>query len=404
MLYLLGFIYIVFYVLPSVVLSLLQWKHISLKLQEEPVILPRKDWEEAGEYSLAKLKFSVIKDVVEAVIFLLWLFILLPSLEGLLSVWNIPDILRWTFFVMIFFFIGSIFSFPINFYSTMVLDKKYGFTKSSLGLFLKDTSKELVMLLFVSGIVSFMLIWVISTFTYWWLYGFALVFVIAVLVNMFYPILIAPIFNKFTPLNDENLREKIELMMTKVGFKSKGIFVMDASKRDGRLNAYFGGLGSAKRVVLFDTLLEKVSQDGLLAILGHELGHFKHRDIIKNIAVMAVLMFVLFFIMGNLPESLFVSLGILQNPATTIIFLLLISPIVGFWAMPIMGLVSRKAEYRADEYGSNLTSKRSLAEALIRLVNENKSFPCSHPAYIFFHYSHPPLFERLKALEYQMGK
>lgn len=404
MLYLLGCVYIVFYMLPSVVLSLLQLRHIRRKLGEKPVILPHKEWSEAGHYSLEKLKFSVIKDGVETIVFLLWLFVLLPRLEGLLSASNMPEILQWALCVMIFFFIGSIFSFPINFYSVMVLDKKYGFTKSSLGLFIKDAIKELVMLLLIVGVISLMLIWVMSVFVYWWLYGFALVFAIAVLFNTFYPILIAPIFNKFTPLNDENLRERIESMMTRVGFKSKGIFVMDASKRDGRLNAYFGGLGNAKRVVLFDTLLEKVSQDGLLAILGHELGHFKHKDIIKNIAVMAVLMFVLFFIMGNLPTNLFTSLGVSQNPATTIIFLLLISPIVSFWAMPIMGIVSRKAEYRADEYGSQLTSKRSLAEALIRLVNENKSFPCSHPAYIFFHFSHPPLFERLKALNYETGK
>ncbi|PAF41315.1 peptidase M48 [Helicobacter sp. 11S03491-1] len=403
MLYLLGFIFIVFYTFPSIVLSCLQFKHINSHINKNPIILSPKDWQEAGEYSLAKLRVSIIQNIIEAVVFVLWIGIGLFGLENFLKEWDIFENVYFLTYVLIFLIIGAIISIPMSFYVTMKLDKKYGFAKGTLSLFIKDTLKEFAMLIIIAGIVVFLLIEIIENFYYWWVYSFLLVFMLAILANVLYPILIAPIFNKFTSLNDDNLREQIEYMMKKVGFRASGIFVMDASRRDGRLNAYFGGLGKSKRVVLFDTLLQKVSQEGLLAILGHELGHFKHKDILKNIVIMGIVLFILFFIAGNLPQELFNSIGIEYNPATMIVFLLLISPVVSFWAMPIIGYFSRKAEYGADEYGAELTNKRALAEALIRLVNENKAFPCSHPLYIFFYYTHPPLLERLRALDYQGG-
>lgn len=404
MLYFLGFVYIFFYTFPNIILAYLQSNHIRVALTKEPAILSPSDYKEAGEYSLEKLKISMISNVIDAVMFLLWIFVGLIWLQDFSASLGLNETLASLIYVLGFLVINFIISLPMGYYSQMVLDEKYGFNKSTLGLYIKDLLKGFLMLVVIGGVVVFLILQIMEYFSYWWFYGFCLIFAIAILANVLYPILIAPIFNKFTPLDDMNLALKIESMMTKVGFKSSGIFVMDASKRDGRLNAYFGGLGKSKRVVLFDTLLEKVSQEGLLAILGHELGHFKHKDILKNILVMGVLLFVLFFIAGNLPNAIFEDLGIPSNPALTIVFLLLISPIVSFWAMPIIGYFSRKAEYGADEYGASLTNKRCLAEALIRLVNENKSFPCSHPAYIFFYYTHPPLLERLKALDYHMEK
>ncbi|PAF54381.1 peptidase M48 [Helicobacter sp. 13S00482-2] len=404
MLYFLGFIYIFFYTIPNIILNYLQSKHIRLSLKKDPVILSPDDYVDAANYSLAKLKLSNISSIVDAVMFILWVYVGLSWLQDLSRDWGENQNIISLAYVMVFLLIGFIVSLPLGYYTQMVLDKRYGFNKSSFSLYLKDLLKSLVMLIVIGGIVVFLIIEIIQNFYYWWLYGFFLIFGIAILANVLYPTLIAPIFNKFTPLNDEALSKKIESMMMKVGFKSSGIFVMDASKRDGRLNAYFGGLGRSKRVVLFDTLLQKVSQEGLLAILGHELGHFKHKDIIKNITIMGILLFVLFFVAGSIPDSVFEGLGVFPSSGLTIVFLLLISPVVSFWAMPIIGYFSRKAEYRADEYGSNLTNKRCLAEALIRLVNENKSFPCSHPAYIFFYYTHPPLLERLRALDYHMEK
>jgi STE24 endopeptidase len=247
---------------------------------------------------------------------------------------------------------------------------------------------------------------IISNFTYWWLWSFVFIFIIVVLINMLFPTFRAMFFDKLTPLDDEELNSEIKTLMDKTGFVSAGVFISDASKRDSRLNAYFGGLGKTKRVVLFDTLIEKLTTKELLAVLGHELGHFAHGDIYKNIALVGVMLFAMFGVFGNLPESLYLELGLSQSPAITMILLLLFMPVLGFLMMPIMGVVSRHNEYEADKMGSELagvTGEIELANALKKLVSENKSFPLSHPLYIFFHYTHPPVLERLKALGVDIG-
>ncbi|MCK4441595.1 MAG: M48 family metallopeptidase, partial [Sulfurovaceae bacterium] len=205
---------------------------------------------------------------------------------------------------------------------------------------------------------------------------------------------------KFSPMEESELKTDIETMMDKVGLKSDGIFVMDASKRDSRLNAYFGGLGKTKRVVLFDTLLEKLRPKELLAVLGHELGHFSHGDIWKNIAMMGVLLFTSFFLLGHLPDELFLDMGVEHKAGVEIAMMMLLLPLVSFVFTPIMSLVSRHNEYGADEFGSKLGGKENLVSALIKLVDENKSFPKSHPLVVFFYYTHPPVLERLKELGY----
>lgn len=195
--------------------------------------------------------------------------------------------------------------------------------------------------------------------------------------------------------------------MDKTGFVSSGVFVSDASKRDARLNAYFGGFGKAKRVVLFDTLIEKLTTKELLGVLGHELGHFAHGDIYKNIALVGVMLFAMFGIFGNLPESLYLEMGLSDEPYVMMILLMLFMPVLGFLMMPIMGIISRHNEYEADKMGSELggaSGAIELANALQKLVSENKSFPHSHPLYIFFHYTHPPVLERLKALGVDIQK
>jgi len=194
--------------------------------------------------------------------------------------------------------------------------------------------------------------------------------------------------------------------MDKTGFVSSGVFVSDASKRYARLNSYFGGFGKAKRVVLFDTLIEKLTTKELLAVLGHELGHFAHGDIYKNIALVGAMLFAMFAMFGNLPDSLYLELGMRESPAIVMILLLLFMPVLGFLMMPIMGIVSRHNEYAADKMGSELGGSGGaveLANALKKLVTENKSFPLSHPLYIFFHYTHPPVLERLKELGVDIG-
>jgi STE24 endopeptidase len=208
-------------------------------------------------------------------------------------------------------------------------------------------------------------------------------------------------FDKLSPLENEELASQIKELMDKTGFISSGVFISDASKRDARLNAYFGGLGKTKRVVLFDTLIQKLSTKELLAVLGHELGHFAHGDIYKNIALVGTMLFAMFGIFGNLPNSIYAELGLNNEPYVVMMLLLLFMPILGFIMMPIIGILSRHNEYEADKTGSELAGENGsyeLANALKKLVKENKSFPLSHPIYIFFHYTHPPVLERFKAL------
>ena len=219
---------------------------------------------------------------------------------------------------------------------------------------------------------------------------------------MFFPTLRAMFFDKLSPLEDEELNKQITRLMDTTGFQSSGVFISDASKRDARLNAYFGGLGKTKRVVLFDTLLEKLTPNELLAVLGHELGHFQHGDIYKNMALMGGMLFAMFALFGNLPDTLYMELGVQKSAANMMILFMLVMPLLSFVMMPLMGIMSRHNEYAADKTGADLGGKFFLSEALKKLVSENKSFPLSHPIYIFFYYTHPPVLERLKELGFDI--
>ena len=305
-----------------------------------------------------------------------------------------------------FVVINSILSLPFEYYEKFVLDEKFHFNKSTLQLWIKDSAISFVLTLILGSLVVWGIYTIMTSVTLWWLWSFVFIFSVVILINMLYPAFRATFFDKLTPLKDEELDAQIKELMDKTGFVSSGIFVSDASKRDARLNAYFGGFGKAKRVVLFDTLIEKLTTRELLAVLGHELGHFAHGDIYKNIALVGAMLFAMFGIFGNLPESLYLELGMSESPYLVMILLMLFMPVLGFIMMPIMGMVSRHNEYEADKMGSELAGiggEIELANALTKLVKENKSFPLSHPLYIFFHYTHPPVLERLKELGVDIG-
>lgn len=396
----LSIIFILFYTFPVCIIAILQINHI--KASNEVIILEQNDFLIAKNYAITNQFFHIYETIFSGILFVFWInfgFFWLNSLFG--ENYSNITIFNQILFVVLFLLINSILVFPLESYKTLVIDKSFGFTKSSTKLYILDFLKSLFLMIAFGAILSFGLIYLIQNTPNWWIFGFMLLLAVAVLANVIYPTIIAPLFNKFSPLSDEDLKSSITKMMDRVGFKANGIFVMDASKRDGRLNAYFGGLGKSKRVVLFDTLLSKVTKNELLAILGHELAHFKHKDLIKNIFIMAVLLFILFLIAGNLPNVIFN--GFQKNGASIICVLILIFSLISFYFLPIVNYFSRKAEYKADEFGSNLTNANDLGSALVKLVNENKAFPYSHKIYIFFYMSHPPLIERLKALKYKIN-
>jgi len=387
------------YVLISIYTSVMQIGFINDAKNKSAVLLKTSDYIKAASYSVAKEKLSILSSFFDYLVFIAWMGFGINFLSSNIFFEN--EALLNIAIVMGFVVINSVLSLPFTYYEKFVLDQKYGFNKSTLGLWIKDTLISFVMTFIFGSIVVWGIYEIISNLMYWWIWSFVFIFGVVVLINMLYPTFRAMFFDKLTPLKDEDLDEKIKDLMDKTGFKSSGVFVSDASKRDARLNAYFGGFGKAKRVVLFDTLIEKLSTKELLAVLGHELGHFAHGDIYKNIALVGGMLFVMFGIFGNLPESLYLELGVSQEPYMVMILLMLFMPVLGFIMMPIMGIVSRHNEYEADRMGSELGGaggEIELANALMKLVEENKSFPLSHPLYIFFHYTHPPVIERLRSL------
>lgn len=377
-------------------LSILQIKFISQNATKKAVVLNQEDYEKAAVIGIENEKFSLASNIFSFILLVFWSLCGANLLQNLFN-----DGLFWDMvFCVAFLVINSLFHLPFEIYERFVKDKKFGFSTITPKLFVIDLFKSLALIVIFGGIFIYLLLWIFESLgEFWWIWGFCFAFGVILLINLIYPTLIAPIFNKMTPLNDENLTNSINSLLESCGFKSSGVFVMDASKRDNRLNAYFGGLGSTKRVVLFDTLIKKLTQNEILAVLGHELGHFKHKDLLKNIALMSVVLFVLFFVLGNIPSSFYTALDLKQNGGALIVIFLLYSPVLNAIFEPLISAFSRSHEFGADKFGADNTNKNDMISALKKLGCENKSFPISHKIYSFVYHSHPSLFERINKLE-----
>ncbi len=395
MLLTIGIIYFI-YVLAKIYISTMEIGFIAKAKQDPAVILDPSNYIKAADYKIATQRMDMLSTLVEYVMFMFWIGFGLKWLERVITIQD--PTLKSVAYVLAFIVIGYLISLPFDLYKTFYLDKKFGFSNMTPKLYIVDTLKSAALFFIFGGVIIYVLVKFIDMGENWWLWGFGFIFIVILIINLIYPTLIAPIFNKFEVLKDENLKASIEKLLATVGLKSDGVFTIDASKRDNRLNAYFGGLGKSKRVVLYDTLVQKLNERELLAVLGHELGHYKHKDIFKNIFMTGILMFILFYIFGHLPQALFDAVGVPKAPHTIIAFFLIFSPVISFFFMPIFGIVSRANEYAADRFGSEVQDAPALASALQKLANENKSFPKSHPLFIFFYYTHPPLIERLRHL------
>lgn len=394
----LGTIYFI-YVLVKLYISFLELNYVKKAKDFAPIILSKENYKKAAEYKIKNEQFNILSNLYDYALFLIWIFFGLHFIETLII--SNGGILQSTIYVLCFLFINYLLSLPFDVYSTFVKDKQFGFTTIDIKTYFQDQIMSMIMLIIFGGIIIALISYIIINVQLWWFFGFLAIFSVILFINIFYPTIIAPIFNKFKPLENSELKSSIEILMSKAGLNSSGIFTMDASKRDKRLNAYFGGLGKSKRVVLFDTLIEKLETKELLAVLGHELGHFKNKDILKNIATIAFMLFILFAIFGNIPFTFYTSIGINSAAYSIVVMFLLLSPVISFFMMPIFGWISRKNEYAADKYGSECESKEALVSALMKLADENKSFPRSHPFYIIFHHTHPPLVDRLVALGFK---
>ena len=383
------------YTFMKIYIGIMQIGYINQEKRKAPVLMPAGKYLVAGNYAVANEKLGLVTTFVDYLMFIWWVTSGFAWLSSVVQVDG--TLMQAVLFLFGFVALNYIVGLPFELYQKFKIDEDFGFNKMTPKMFVVDILKSSLLFVVIGGAVFALLAWIISSFEAWWLWGFVAMFSVAVLANVLMPTFMA-LFNKFTPIEEGELKEEISKLMEQAGLKNDGIFIMDASKRDGKLNAFFGGLGKSKRVVLFDTLIEKLNTKELLAVIGHELGHFTHGDIWKNIGLMGVLLFIAFYLFGHLPDALFLEMGISPSAGVQIAVLMLLLPLLSFVFTPVMSAVSRHNEYAADEYGSAMGGKENLVSALMKLVTENKSFPKSHPLVIFFYYTHPPVLERLKEL------
>lgn len=378
-------------------ISYAQIRFLEREKDKQAQILSEKDYQNAADIAIENEKFKLFSNFYNLIISIAWIGFGFLYLKELLILNNTR--FENTLFLLSFLIITSILNLPLSIYESFIKDKAHGFSNMTVKLFIKDTMKSLILTLIFGFLILYALLFCYDFFgTFWWIAAFIFAFCIIVIINLIYPTLIAPIFNKMKKLDDENLLKKISSLMKQCGFSANGVYVIDASKRDKRLNAYFGGLFKSKRVVLFDTLLKALNERELLAVLGHELGHFVHKDIIKALFNGAITMFLLFFIFANLPEFVYLESHLEGVNGGVFALLFIFANIFSFLISPMLNALSRKNEFAADQHGAKVTSKEDMKNALIALARENKAFIKTSKIYTFFYLSHPSISDRIKAL------
>ncbi|EAH7845758.1 TPA: M48 family metallopeptidase [Campylobacter jejuni] len=378
-------------------ISYVQIRFLEREKDKQAQILSEKDYQNAADIAIENEKFKLFSNFYNLIISIAWIGFGFLYLKELLILNNTR--FENTLFLLSFLIITSILNLPLSIYESFIKDKAHGFSNMTVKLFIKDTMKSLILTLIFGFLILYTLLFCYDFFgTFWWIAAFIFAFCIIVIINLIYPTLIAPIFNKMKKLDDENLLKKISSLMKQCGFSANGVYVIDASKRDKRLNAYFGGLFKSKRVVLFDTLLKALNERELLAVLGHELGHFVHKDIIKALFNGAITMFLLFFVFANLPEFVYLESHLEGVNGGVFALLFILANIFSFLISPMLNALSRKNEFAADQHGAKVTSKEDMKNALIALARENKAFIKTSKIYTFFYLSHPSISDRIKAL------
>jgi len=301
--------------------------------------------------------------------------------------------------------VGLVFSIaglPTGLYSTFVLETKFGFNKTTIGLYITDKIKALILGLVIGVPFLLVILWLMDAMgRFWWIWAFVFISGFQLLMIVIFPTLIAPWFNKYEPLKDGELRDRILALAEQIGFKTSGIYSMDGSKRSAHSNAYFTGIGKAKRIVLFDTLIEQMTVDQGLAVLAHEMGHYKMKHIRRMLIVQTVFLFIGLYILSLLVDypPLFSAFGLSpSNHAALVLFSLLSGPAT-FYLGPLMNFLSRKHEYEADCFAAlTLRDGKPMEEALVNLTIKNLSNLTPHPWYSAYHYSHPTPTERIDAI------
>jgi len=361
--------------------------------------------QKAADYTVAKTRLAMVDILIGAV--LLLALTLGGGLQALATFWGgifAPGGYAYGIaLVASVAAIGGLIELPVSLYRTFVIEARFGFNRMTLALFFADFAKQTLVGAALGLPLLFVVLWLMARMGgLWWLYVWVAWAAFNLLVLALYPTLIAPIFNKFSPLDDASLRERIDALLARTGFRAKGLFVMDGSRRSSHGNAYFTGFGAAKRIVFFDTLLVRLAPPEIEAVLAHELGHFRRRHVWKRVAWLFAGSLVFLAILGWLIDKpwFFSALGV-DSPGTAMALVLffLVAPVFTFLLQPLASRYSRRHEYEADAYAAEYASAADLVRALVKLYKDNAATLTPDPLHSAFYDSHPPAGMRIARLE-----
>jgi len=362
----------------------------------------------AADYTITKTRFGLLELALESALLLAWTLLggldwLNATLLAALGGGMVQQLALLAAFVLI----GGLVSLPMGWWSTFRIEERFGFNKMTPGMWVGDLLKGTLVGALIGLPIAALMLWLMGTAgPLWWIWAWGAWMAFNLLLLVLYPTVIAPLFNKFEPLKDEELKSRVNALMQRCGFAASGLFVMDGSRRSAHANAYFTGFGAAKRVVFFDTLLQQLSPPEIDAVLAHELGHYKRRHIVKRIAMMFAVSLLGFALLGWASQQAWFYLGLgvtpsmdAPNDALALLLFMLVIPLFTFFLSPLTAQLSRRHEFEADAYAVAQTSGADLASALLKLYKDNASTLTPDPVYARFYYSHPPASERLARLQ-----
>jgi len=365
--------------------------------------------QKAADYTAARTRVGMVETVVGALVLLA--FTLGGGLQGIWSSWT-PLLAPGGYahgiaFIVTVVIAGGIVDLPFGLYRTFVIEARFGFNRMTLGLYLLDLAKQGMLGLLLGAPLALCVLWLMAAMgAAWWLYVWLTWVGFNLLIVTLYPTVIAPLFNRFTPLEDEALKGRIEQLLARCGFRSQGLFVMDSSRRSSHGNAYFTGFGAAKRIVLFDTLIARLAPAEIEAVLAHELGHFSRRHVWKRMALLFSVSLGFLWLLGYLiGQDWFYSALNVQAHATAMALVLffMVAPVFAFLLQPLMSLYSRRHEYEADAYAAQHAAASDLAQALVKLYQDNAATLTPDPLHSAVYDSHPPAALRVARLQPAKG-
>lgn len=390
-----------------------QVRHVAQHRGEVPKAFANQislnDHQKAADYTLAKAKVGQIDMLIDAAVLVGWTLMGgLSALNATILSYMSPGLWQQVVLVLAFTLVGGLLDLPLSLYQTFVLEQKFGFNKMTWTLWLSDSLKGLVLGLVLGVPLIAMVLWLMQAGgVYWWFWTWCALVFWQLFLMAIAPNVIMPLFNKFTPLEDDALKTRVNALMQRAGFTAKGFFVMDGSKRSAHSNAFFTGFGASKRVVFFDTLLKQLTPSEMEAVLAHELGHFKHRHIFKMMATSFVMTLLGLALLGFASQQIwfYTGLGVMPNltggnEAVALLLFMLVVPVFTFLLAPVSSWRSRVQEYEADAYAVSQTPAADLSSALLKLYQDNASTLTPDPWYVKFYYSHPPASLRLARMQH----